>query len=283
MTNHTSNIDFEIIISTMNRDSLVFLDRMFIHESYDFFNLLIINQTTEDQLLISNSPNVRVINSFDKGLSNSRNLALKKAIGSLCLIADDDVVYAKDFKSLIVSSFENHRECDVITFKMIDSLGVDFKTYPNTFIRHTKNTLQQVNSVVIAFKRQSIESKNIYFNTLFGLGAEFQTAEEYIFLRDLLSAGLNVCFQPEIILTHPDYSSGKNNTSDTVIYARGAFFYKYSGVLGYLRLIKHVIIICYEVNFSSVQILKKIGVGLKGIKEFKRLKKPIGRNIAHKL
>ena len=133
MTGHMSNIDFEIIISTMNRDSLAFLNQMFIHESYENFNLLIINQTTESQLLVSNSPNVRVINSFDKGLSNSRNLALKNTIGLLCLIADDDVVYTKDFKSLIVLSFENHRKCDVITFKMIDNLGVDFKTYPNTF------------------------------------------------------------------------------------------------------------------------------------------------------
>ena len=271
MTGHISNIDFEIIISTMNRDSLAFLNQMFIHESYENFNLLIINQTTESQLLVSNSPNVRVINSFDKGLSNSRNLALKNTIGLLCLIADDDVVYTKDFKSLIVLSFENHRKCDVITFKMIDNLGVDFKTYPNTFTAHTKKTLQQVNSVVIAFKRKSIESKNIYFNTLFGLGAEFETAEEYIFLRDALSAGLNLCFQPEIILKHADYSSGKNHTSDVVIYARAAFFYKYSSVLGYLRLIKHVIIVCSEVNFSSVQILKKIGVGFKGIRQFKRL------------
>ena len=34
-----SNIDFEIIISTMNRDSLAFLNQMFIHESYENFNL----------------------------------------------------------------------------------------------------------------------------------------------------------------------------------------------------------------------------------------------------
>ena len=272
MTASTHNVDFEILISTMNRDSLAFLDQMFIHESYENFNLLIVNQTNESQLLVSNNSNVRVINSFGKGLSNSRNLALKNAIGSLCLIADDDVVYTKDFKHYIVSSFQNQRECDIITFKMIDSLGVDFKSYPNTFTVHTKKTLQQVNSVVIAFKRQSIKFKNIYFNTLFGLGAEFQTAEEYIFLRDALSAGLNLCFQPEIILKHADYSSGKNHTSDVVIYARAAFFYKYSGILGYLRLIKHVIIVCSQAKFSSVQILKKIEVGLKGIRQFKKLK-----------
>ena len=167
MKNHCHNTDFEILISTMNRDSLEFLNQMFIYESYESFNLLIINQTTEGQLLVSNSPNVRVINSFEKGLSNSRNLALKNAIGHLCLIADDDVVYAKGFKALIVSSFETHSESDIITFKMIDSLGVDFKTYPSTFIVHTRKTLQQVNSVVIAFKRQPIQTKNIYFNTIF--------------------------------------------------------------------------------------------------------------------
>jgi glycosyltransferase involved in cell wall biosynthesis len=272
MKNHCHNTDFEILISTMNRDSLEFLNQMFIYESYESFNLLIINQTTEGQLLVSNSPNVRVINSFEKGLSNSRNLALKNAIGHLCLIADDDVVYAKGFKALIVSSFENHKECDVITFKMMDSIGVDFKAYPNTFIVHTKKTLQQVNSVVIAFKRQPIQTKNIYFNTLFGLGSEFQTADEYIFLRDALKVNLTLCFQPDVILKHADYSSGQNYTSDNIIYARAAFFYKYSGFFGYLRLIKHVIVVGFESNLSLIQVIKKIGLGLKGIKQFKRLR-----------
>tara|TARA_B110000967_G_scaffold129640_1_gene132495 strand:- start:550 stop:1392 length:843 start_codon:yes stop_codon:yes gene_type:complete len=272
MIGSSNNIDFEILISTMNRDSLAFLDKMFVHESYENFKLLIINQTTESHLLVSKNPNVRVINSFGKGLSNSRNLALKNAIGGLCLIADDDVVYTKDFKHLIVSSFETHSESDIITFKMIDSLGVDFKTYPSTFTVHDRKTLNQVNSVVIAFKHESNEAKNIFFNPLFGLGSEFQTAEEYIFLRDSISLGLKVCFQPEIILTHADYSSGKNHTSDAVIYARAALFYKYSGILGYLRLIKHVIIVCSQANLSRVQILKKIRVGLNGISQFKRLK-----------
>lgn len=272
MTDSIGNIDFEILISTMNRDSLEFLNQMFVHESYQNYNLLIINQTNENQFLVSNSPNVRIINSSERGISRSRNLALKNAIGGLCLIADDDVVYTKDFKHLIVSSFETHSESDIITFKMIDSLGVDFKTYPSTFIVHTRKTLQQVNSVVIAFKRQPIQTKNIYFNTLFGLGSEFQTADEYIFLRDALKVNLTLCFQPDVILKHADYSSGQNYTSDNIIYARAAFFYKYSGFFGYIRLIKHVIVVGFKSNLSPIQVIKKIGLGLKGIKQFKRLR-----------
>lgn len=268
----SNNIDFEILISTMNRDSLDFLDQMFIHEPYENLNLLIINQTTKEDLLVSNLPNVRVINSYQNGLANSRNLALDNANGRFCLFADDDVVYVKGFKRLIVSSFEKHNECDIITFKMTNSSDADFKTYPSSFTVHNTKTVQQVNSVVIAFKHHSITSKNIYFNPLFGLGSEFQTADECIFLRDALKVNLSVCFQPEIILKHANYSSGQNHTSDTIIYARAAFFYKYSGFLGYLKLVKHVVVIGFEANLSTFQILKKIGVGLKGIKQFKRLR-----------
>jgi hypothetical protein len=64
----------------MNRNSLDFLIPMFPSRKFFEFNILIVNQTTENQLLNSEFPTVRIINSFEKGLSKSRNLALKNAI-----------------------------------------------------------------------------------------------------------------------------------------------------------------------------------------------------------
>ena len=45
----------------------------------------------------SDFENIRVINSFEIGLSKSRNLAIKNALGDICIIADDDIEYVEDF------------------------------------------------------------------------------------------------------------------------------------------------------------------------------------------
>ena len=47
------NIELEILISTINRISLDFLKKMFLKHDFLDFNILIVNQTTKDKILIS--------------------------------------------------------------------------------------------------------------------------------------------------------------------------------------------------------------------------------------
>ena len=63
--------------------------------------------------------NVYWIDTLDRGLSKSRNLAIKNAIGDICLIADDDVVLEKDFHESILSSYESLSDADLISFKTL--------------------------------------------------------------------------------------------------------------------------------------------------------------------
>ncbi|WP_290699559.1 glycosyltransferase family A protein [Lacinutrix sp.] len=265
-----TNLKLEILLSTMHRNSLDFLDKLFPNGSYQNHNLLIINQTTEDCLLTSQFANIRVINSFTKGLTNSRNLALENAVGPLCLIADDDVIYNANFENNITKSFTANTEADVITFKMKDLQGKDFKNY-TVSKWHDEKSVQLVNSVVIAFRLNSIKTKKITFNTHFGLGATFETADEYIFLRDCLKANLKLWFQSEYILSHAINSSGKALGSNRIVFAKSALFYKYSGIFGYLRLFKYLVVI-FNLNYIKRQeFFTKLKLGLQGILAYKKL------------
>ena len=78
----------EILLSTMQRTSLSFLSEMFPENNFLDYNILIVNQTSRDKILTSNYTNIRVINSFKKGLPQSRNLAIENAEKEICLIAD---------------------------------------------------------------------------------------------------------------------------------------------------------------------------------------------------
>lgn len=264
-----SNIDFEILISTQSQTSLDFLNPMFDGLDYRDYNILIINQNINSPDLISTYPTIRVINSKASGLAKSRNLAIQNCLGQICLFADDDVVYKHDFKQKIISSFESKPNAEIITFKMEDEYGNDFRKYPNIKF-HTKKTVSSVNSVVIAFRKKSIQGV-MAFDVKFGLNAEFPTGDEYVFLRNALNRNKAVCFEPEVILRHPSESSGQFAGRDKNIFARGAIFYKFHGTLSYFKLIHHIYLLKKKNMITISQMVYKFKIGLKGIFRYKQL------------
>src|SRR5687768_13552878 len=99
----------------MNRSSLDFLLPMFPFEHFSNFNILIVNQSKEN-VLTSDFSTIRVINSPEFGLSKSRNLAIDNAKGKVCLITDDDVVFAEDFYKEILKAFTKLGNPAIISF-----------------------------------------------------------------------------------------------------------------------------------------------------------------------
>lgn len=263
----------EILISTMNRMDLKFLDKMFTHNHICDYLILIINQTINGNELKSNSKNIRVINSYDKGLSKSRNLAIKNSIGDIILIADDDIIYEPKFENKILEAFIKHRDAGIVTFRMQDENGNLFKKYP-LIKRHNRKSLESVNSVVIAFKKQIINNYNLQFNTLFGLGAPFSTGEEYIFLMDAFVKNLNIYFEKDVILTHNHNSSGRKLGTDSLIYARSAIMRKLHGSLAKLYLLKYIVYSILNKEIKPIEFMAKYNMGLKGIKDYEKCIKP---------
>lgn len=260
----------EILVSTMRQSSSNFLKPMFTHNDVEGFQFLIVNQTDGDTL-IQAEKSIRIIHSQAYGLAKSRNIAIENATASIGLFADDDVVYLPNLRTKILEGFQTYPDADIITFQMVDLEGNYFRNYPE-IVKHTKKTIQTVNSVIIAFRCKRLQESTVRFDELFGLGGEFETADEYIFLRSALDAGLKVYFNDQIILKHPYESSGKAAASDRVIYARAALFYKYSGILGYLKLFRYLFAVYRRGMIRFNDVVSKIRVGHKGIKKFKSLK-----------
>ena len=258
--------NLEILISTTKKNNLDFIENIFFENNQHNFPIIIVNQG--GKINDPHKKNIRIINTDTKGLSESRNLAIKNSSKKYCLLADDDIVYKNGFYNIIEQAFEENLNSDIITFMMVDENGKQFKKYPNK-TQHNYKSIREVNSVVIAFKRESIIKNNIQFDTLFGLGATFETGEEYIFLRNCIEKDLTVLFYPKIILQHKSISSGKLAFKDKNIFARAAIFYKFYGYLSYLKLVHHIYLIEKKNMISWKQVYKKFLVGLDGIKKFK--------------
>ena len=261
---NNKNISLEILISTKERDNLDFLGNIFMNNNSHSNSVLIINQTDNIDFSCPTNDNIKLINRNEIGLSKSRNLAIQNSTADICLVADDDVVYEKDFDKIVINAFCENPKADIITFMMKDFDGNLFKKYPKIEL-HDKKTLSSVNSVVIAFKRKSIISNNLLFDESFGLGSTFQTADEYVFLRDSLDLNLNIIFHNKVILSHPVNSSGKEVGSDRILFAKGALFYKYHHLFSLLKLAHYVYLMFKFKYISFNQIVPKYLLGIKGV------------------
>jgi glycosyltransferase involved in cell wall biosynthesis len=221
--------DLEIVIATMNRNSLDFLVSMFSFCHFSAFSILIINQTEEDNLLISEFPSVRVINSFEKGLSKSRNLGLKNAIGKIVLIADDDEIFKRDFDSIIINSFNLYPEATGICFAIEKPDGTLFKRYPSaTKKKLSPLDLFNVLSIEISLNKAVFDMLNLKFDENFGLGSRFVMGEEAIFLSDIKDKNKQLIIVPKVVAVHPEISTNDKLNLVQRYYVQGAFLSRVS-------------------------------------------------------
>lgn len=265
--------DIEILVSTMNKKSLDFLIPMFPFSHFSHFSILVVNQTQKELLLNSDYPTVRVVNSFEKGLSRSRNLAINNTKKRIAIIADDDVIYYPNFEADIIKAFNTHHDASIITFNH-QRIGKK-KPQKKTKIPylHSLKSIWTVSSIEIAFKIVDIKKSKTKFNEYFGLGAVFQTAEEYLFLRLGFKNHLKIYFSPNVIVSHPLLSSGMREGDNDLLFARSALFYKIRGQLVYLWLLRYLWFLFRNKYIQKEEIIQKFKVGLSGVNKFIEIEK----------
>ncbi len=265
-------ISFEILISTMFREDLNFLIPIFSMNDMDDFNMIIVNQTDADKLLFSNRPNIKIINSFERGSPASRNLAIRNSTAEVCLMGDDDIVYQPHLKEKIEAAYSKYPDVALISFEAIDEQG---KSYADYFPQglHNKKSLKNIYTFVISFKRQIFNEQEVYFNHYFGVGSVFKGETEYAFLRNGFDKGLKMMHISETIVQHPNENSGRLMGADNAIYARSALTHRFYGNFSYLWLLKYLLFIYRHDYITFSQMSSKFRIGLKGIAKYKALSK----------
>jgi len=276
MKENTSNTNMviEVLISTMNKTSLSFLEKMFPHNKLENLNLLIINQTKLGHECVSNFENIRVINSYETGLSKSRNLAIKNAIGVICLIADDDVEYVKDFEKIVKDTYHRITNTSIIRFKIDTFTGEDYKTYPKKSKQLlNRNSIKPTSSIEMTFKREDIVNNNIEFNTLFGLGSYFTAGEEYLFLKDALQRDLIIYFEKQAIVKHALERTTSDLGSDNYVQTISALNYLDFKSLSYLLLVKYLFFLLINKVIRFKDVFHKFRIGVIAINKYKNFSK----------
>jgi len=261
----------EILISTMFREDLDFLKPIFINNSIEDFNIIIVNQTDENKILKSEFNNIKVINSYGRGSPNSRNLAIENSSHDICLMADDDIVYQSNLKQTILDAYKKHQNVDMISFEAIDEENNLYAKYSAEGF-HNKKSLKNIYTWVITFKRLIFKNNKIYFNHYFGVGSVFKGSTEYVFLRNAFDKGLKMIHVSKTIVMHPSESSGRFMGSDNAFFASTARTHRFHGNLSYFWLLKYVLYMWKDDYITFSEIPRKFNIGLKGISKYKALK-----------
>jgi len=188
----------------------------------NFENAIIINQGEPYLKELKEYP-IEIINSNTIGLSKSRNIALTKMNQIYSLLTDDDVIFVKDYSTIIEDSFHKNPDVDIITFKIKNENGNDFRKYRKKSFIYNRFSILKVSSIEFAIKTETIKKKRIFYNENFGLGAKYVSGEENLFLQNCLKKGLKAVYLPITIAEHSSFHSGSVLAINDLI-SKGALF-----------------------------------------------------------
>lgn len=180
----------EVLISCMSHDVKNLVTRTNIKT-----DALVINQCDIDRnesFSFGKNHNVRIFNTTERGLSKSRNMALRFAESDICLICDDDEILDDDYANKIINAFKDNEDADIIAFQIKDA----GKAYPKNTRKINYLTALKLASWQLAFRRKSIIDKGISFDITLGSGVSKAGGEENKFVYDCLRKGLKIIFAP---------------------------------------------------------------------------------------
>lgn len=268
---NTKRPKVEFLVSTMNRTDLGFLDVMFENFDLNLIHILIINQTSKHKILTSNQNNIRVINSYEKGLSKSRNLALNHALGEICFIADDDIQYLPDAIDIVVSAYQDYPQAVFISFQFLTKNGkVETLYQKKAGVQNTLLHKQHLHSIEITLKPDVLLRQGIQFHTCFGLGALFKSGEEIVLRDDLIRKKQRVVYVNTPIVKHLGQASVAKEGSREYTQAITAVKYRLHKNLIYLWLLRYIWLLLKRKVIKTSEIKQIWNYGVKAVSDYKR-------------
>lgn len=175
------------------------------------------------QLQVRND--TRVLPLAGTGLSNSRNAALDNADAPLLLFADDDV--GLDLEGILALAALFSQDLDL-------TLAAGWRRERLSRATGFQTGLTRYNSGRICapefmVRLEHINGSELRFDPEFGLGARYGVGEDYIFITDILAAGLKGISVALATGSHPHESTGDHWSDPDLMRARQAMLSRVFG------------------------------------------------------
>lgn len=206
----------ELLVSCMHQK-----DDSLLRKSCITSDAVVINQCDQDQYheYLTEHGTARVLSTTQRGLTKSRNMAIRNARADVCLLCDDDEVFVPNYEQKVLSAYENLPQADVIIFKMVNRPP----SFPDRIQELKFPKTMKVSSWQISFRRQRLLDSGVRFDELLGAGTGNGAEEELKFLLDCEKAGLKMYYVPtEIASVGQEQSTWFSGFTETFFENRGA-------------------------------------------------------------
>ncbi|MFT3982468.1 MAG: glycosyltransferase [Lachnospiraceae bacterium] len=256
----------QVLLSAMFLENEAYADTLHITS-----DAVIINQcdrtyeeTVKRRSTSGREQKITYIETTERGLSKSRNLAIAKAEAEVCILCDNDVEYVEDYEKLICDAFESRPDADIIVFY----IKRKEKPAPN-FPKEKRMgylSVLKIFSPEIAFRRKSVS--DVRFDEQFGAGAHYNMGEENIFLYDCLKKKKKIYYVPiQIASLREEPSTWFQGYDERFFVSRGANYGAMSR-LGSLLLILQFALRKHGLYGANMTMSAALRLMLKGRKEY---------------
>ncbi len=262
-------MNLQVLVSTMYQSDSYLYKKMNIKT-----DSVIVNQYEGKEKIVTEKFNnciLKMVYTNDRGLSKSRNMAIAHATADICILADDDLVYNDEYPQLVRSAYEKYKNADIIAFHVRSTNS----SRPTSIISKSKVgflSSMKISSFQITFRRKSIVSKKLQFNSSFGAGARYVCGEENIFLTECLRAGLEIRYvDSEIATVNHNESTWFKGFDHEYLKTKGAMFYEMKPQLSLFLIGQYALRKgrLYKETMNSRQALKYM---IEGLVEHRKIK-----------
>lgn len=261
-------VTLEVLISTMHKkdreDVITLLKAMNINS-----DCIVINQCdkNENETFTYKGHHVLCVYSTERGLSRSRNLALRHAKADIVVIADDDVCYNDDYEKTIRRAYDENPNFDILTFMVKDN-----KKYHREKRKLNRLLIHKVASWEITMKLDAI--KSMRFNELFGVGSShISMGEENIFLAECIKKKKKIMYIPQKIarfLKNSRPSTWFTGFNKKYMIDQGAVYYELSSLFA-IPFILQFAIRKYHLYKNNFGICRAVYYMLYGIMRYRKI------------
>lgn len=182
----------EVLLSCMHQQ-----DTGLVRRSRLTGDVLMINQCDREDIREEAGPlgRVRMLSTTQRGLTKSRNMAIRNSQADVCLLCDDDEIFEPEYEKTILAAYRQLPQADVIIFKMKNRPA----SFDDRIQRLSFPKTMKVSSWQISFRRGSLEKAGVFFDEHLGAGTGNGGEEELKLLLDCQRAGLKIYYIPQVI------------------------------------------------------------------------------------
>lgn len=211
----------QVLVATMHQQDYALLDRLRLQT-----DAVVVNQCDRESVeeLDYKGNKILWINTCERGLSKSRNMALRAATAQICMICDDDMVYKDGYARKVLQAFRENPRATLLRLE-VEGIERVFRNYDHRPKKVGLLGSMKVSSVEIAFRREAVVEKGIWFDEQIGAGTQFLMGEENAFMFACLRNKLSLYYAPYAVADlHMGDSTWFRGFDEKYFTGRGAAF-----------------------------------------------------------